>query len=243
MGRKKRSNGNAQVGVQEPKRVKLETGETYPVKKYRADKMYPSMEAFVRYTKAHRMLDASYVRWSMGATPDKPFVFSTRVGGTDLGWGRGKTRDAALDCACRAAFALVNAHGYKNFPIDEDCMAEMPVDVYVPPPPPPPPPDAAPPLPPGAPPLPPPPVDLIPQAPVVQAESAPVATKLATPLNSSTKTSEPTKVTMTLGPQPQRKQIKGGLTLVFDAGAEGVDEMSMEEMRASLPRYQKMLKR
>lgn len=41
--------------------------------------------------------------------------------------------------------------------------------------------------------------------------------------------------------RPQRKEIKGGLTLVFDSGLEGPDEMSMEEMRASLGRYQKML--
>ena len=83
MGRKKRnniSNGNGEHG-NAPKKAKPETGESYLVKKYRAEKGYAAMEAFVRYTKAHRMLDASYVRWSTGVTPEKPFVFSTRVGG------------------------------------------------------------------------------------------------------------------------------------------------------------------
>jgi len=130
MGRKKRSANSANgIGGQEHsndpnKKSKPTTGESFSVKKYRAERTYAAMEAFVRYTKAHRMLDATYVRWSTGATPEKPFVFSTRVGGVDLGWGRGKTREAAMDCACRATFALVNAHGYKNFPVDDDCLTE-----------------------------------------------------------------------------------------------------------------------
>ena len=119
---------------------KPKTGETFLVKKYRAEKHYPAMEAFVRYTKTHRMLDASYVRWFQGGTNEKPYVFSTRVGGQDLSWGRGKSREAAMDCACRATFALFNAHGYKNFPLDDDCLTDMPVDAPPPPPPPPPPP-------------------------------------------------------------------------------------------------------
>lgn len=44
------------------------------------------------------------------------------------GWGRGKSREAAMDAACRASFALVSAHGYKNFPVDDDCLTEAPVD-------------------------------------------------------------------------------------------------------------------
>ena len=114
--------------------MEMETGEKYLVKKYRPDRIYAAMEAFVKYTKSHRMLDASYIRWKTGVTPEKPFVFSTRVGGTDLGWGRGKTREAAMDAACRAAFALVAAHGYNNFPIDDDCMMEAPMDPLLPPP-------------------------------------------------------------------------------------------------------------
>jgi hypothetical protein len=38
------------------------------------------------------------------------------------------------------------------------------------------------------------------------------------------------------------KKLKGGLTLIFDPEGEGVVEMSMEEYRASLPRYQKLLR-
>jgi hypothetical protein len=40
----------------------------------------------------------------------------------------------------------------------------------------------------------------------------------------------------------EQKKLKGGLVLVFDGG-EGDDEMSMEEMRARLPRYQAMASR
>ena len=137
MGRKKRPQNNSNNQVSAPKKAKQDTGESFLVKKYRPDKIYQAMEAFVKYTKSHRMLDASYVRWNTGVTPEKPHVFSTRVGGVDLGWGRGKTREAAMDCACRAAFALVRAHGYNNFPLDDDCLTQPPVDLPPPPPPPP----------------------------------------------------------------------------------------------------------
>ena len=135
----------------------LENGErhAYPVKKYRPDSYYRSIEAFQRYTKAHRMLDAAYVRWTRGggATPEKPIVFGIRIAGSFLSWGRGKTRDAAIDAAIRAAFALVAAHGYDDFAFTEDCFTEEPVVSMAPiPPPPPPPPFGAPPLPPGMPP-------------------------------------------------------------------------------------------
>jgi len=129
--------------------------ESYLVKKYRPDKSYRSIESFTKYTKSHRMADASYVRINgRGQRADKPFVFATRIGGTDLAYGRGRTRDAAIDCACRAAFFLVQAHGYQDFVMDDDCMTEEPqLDVskppIPPPPPPPPPPGMVPPLPPG----------------------------------------------------------------------------------------------
>lgn len=142
MGRKKKASNTANGNSDANKKAKTQTtGETYLVKKYRAERIYAAMEAFVKYTKSHRMLDASYVRWKTGVSQEKPFVFSTRVGGVDLGWGRGKTREAAMDCACRAAFALVSAHGYNNFPLDDDCLMQAPVDLPpLPPPPPPPPP-------------------------------------------------------------------------------------------------------
>jgi len=262
MGRKKRSSNQQNQQETEAKKQKQDTpGESYLVKKYRAEKSYAAMDAFVKYTKSHRMLDAAYVRWNKGVTAEKPFVFSTRVGGIDLGWGRGKTREAAMDCACRAAFALVGAHGYKGFTLDEDCLMEAPVDLPPPPPPPPlapplpgmpppppgvpppyglpPPPGVPPPLPPGVPPL---ATDLIPQ-PIMVPNQAPVATTVATSVSVNESSSA---VTLNLSnsnkPPPKRKQLKGGLTLIFDPD-EGEEEYSMEEKRASLGRYQKMLSR
>ena len=134
--------------------------QSYPVKKYRPDSYYRSIEAFTRYTKAHRMLDAAYVKWTGGGGSfDKPIVFGIRIAGSYLSWGRGKTRDAAIDAAIRAAFALVAAHGYDDFTLNEDCFTEEPFDAPMlapmPPPPPPPPPPPymiPPPLPPGMPP-------------------------------------------------------------------------------------------
>jgi len=130
--------------------------ESYLVKKYRPTKTYRSIESFIRYTKTHRMMDATFTRVQpigRGSTPAAPIVFCVTVGGGELAWGRGKTQDAAIDCACRAAFALVAAHGHYEFELNDDCLCTEPLEVWngepangAPPPPPPPPP---PPLPPG----------------------------------------------------------------------------------------------
>jgi hypothetical protein len=245
MGRKKRASPTDADGIETSKKQKAE--ESYLVKKYRADKQYPAMNAFVKYTKAHRMSDAKYLRWHKGVTPEKPFVFSTRVGGTDLGWGRGKTREAAMDASCRAAFALVSAHGYNQFTVDEDCLAVEPQDILPPPPPPPPPPfGMAPPLPPGMPPLlpsgvpPPLPVvpdsDLIPQA-RVMSQALPVASSLST---ATTTQAEAISLTLTTH-DSNKKKLKGGLTLLFEADNDSPNDLCMEERRALLPRYQKLL--
>lgn len=114
MGRKKRPSAaqtatgqtNGEVPDAKKARSNNETGEKYLVKKYRADKMYSSMEAMVKYTKSHRMTDAAYVRWKIGVSSEKPFVFSVRVSNVDLGWGRGKTRDASID-AGKFAFVVL----------------------------------------------------------------------------------------------------------------------------------------
>ena len=87
-------------------------------------------------------------------------MYGIRISGSFLSWGRGKTRDGAIDAAVRAAFALVAAHGYNEFPLTEDCFTEEPpLVVLAPIPPPPPPPPSSmmmmPPLPPGLPPPPP----------------------------------------------------------------------------------------
>jgi hypothetical protein len=44
-------------------------------------------------------------------------------------------------------------------------------------------------------------------------------------------------------PPTATKQLKGGLTLVFEPDYEGESETCAEERRASLPRYQKLLLR
>jgi len=262
MGRKKRGN-NAQNQVSADnggaaKKAKSDTAESFLVKKYRADKITVAMEAFVKYTKSHRMLDAQYVRWTRGVTPEKPHVFSTRVGGTDLGWGRGSTRDAAIDCSVRAAFSLVGAHGYRNFPLDDDCMMEAPEDNLPAPPPPPPPPPGLPPSFAGLPPpptgLPPPPQPLeIPQPQFLVHQPAPMPTTV-TPATAVSTTSEmQPAVSLNLSsssintkpsggePPAKKKQLKGGLTLVYSPEKEGKEEECMEERRASLGRYQKLL--
>ena len=275
MGRKKRGSQNQnQLEGTVPKKPKPETGESYLVKKYRPEKsLTQAMDAFVKYTKSHRMLDAAYVRWSTGTTAEKPFVFSTRVGGQDLGWGRGKTRDAAIDCATRAAFALVGAHGYRNFPLDDDCLAEPPQDPLPPPPPPPPPPPMGmPPLPGAAPgfphglppppvggplpPPPPPPVELpqpqlIPNhaAATVAAPSLVSNHEKTTNVSLNFKSEESTgaaaaaasTTTTAATTSSNRKTLKGGLTLVFSPETDDADEECMEEKRAALPRYLKMI--
>ena len=274
MGRKKRNNAaidndaNSGSTVAPPELKKPKAEEKYLVKKYRPEKHYDAMDAFLKYTKSHRMLDASYVRTFKGTTPEKPFVFSVRVAGTDLAWGRGSTREKAMDCACRGAFALVAAHGYNNFPIDSDCLTQEPQDLLPPPPPPPLPPGfppgylpqgmppapfAAPPPPPNVLPPPPPP-QVIPQ-PKVLSDTIPIASSLGTsvsmpnnfaPASAVVVTdTKPFAVSLSSGPMAPlpKKTLKGGAVLVFDSGEDGPNELCMEERRASLDRYQKLLRK
>lgn len=277
MGRKKRPSSNvndANGGLPPPPQSKKQKGEEkYLVKKYRPDKHYDAMDAFLKYTKSHRMLDAAYVRTFKGTTPEKPFIFSVRVAGTDLAWGRGSTREKAMDCACRGTFALVAAHGYNNFPLDEDCLTQEPQDLLPPPPPPPLPPGFPPGYipPPGAPPPimgayapppppnnilpPPPPPQVIPQ-PKIMSDTIPVASSLGnlvsmpTPIANTTAgavvtDTKPSAVSISLAPAgaSSKKTLKGGLILVFDSGEDGPNELCMEERRASLDRYQKILRK
>jgi len=246
MGRKKRGNPsteyvaqNQNQNVAEVKRSKNDKEESYPVKKYRSSTYYASIESFAKYTKAHRMLDASYVRVPIpgdNTNLDKPFLFSTRIGGQNLAWGRGKTRDAAIDCACRAAFSLVQAHGYEEFALDDDCFLNMPTALSFNNPPPPPPP---PPLPPGAlavvpPGFPPAVTSLIPQPTLALATNAPVATSVTAGESTSTTAFSLTK-------EQQVVTTKGGLRLVFVPDLIDDQESCMEERKALLPRYQIML--
>ncbi len=195
------NNPNSNADGKSSKKPKI---ESFSVKKYRPNSHFRCIEAFQRYTKSHRMTDATFTQLTpsnRGATASAPFVFAARIGGSDLAWGRGKNRDVAIDNACRAAFALVAAHGYTDFTVNDDCLTTEPMDLYIanqPPPPLPPAPTGGPPLPPvpmpgvppppvgmplppgvppmpGAPPVPLPPaggVTLIPQAKVLSTELA-----------------------------------------------------------------------
>jgi len=273
MGRKKRGSavitpalGGAPPPPPPPAAKKQRGEEKYLVKKYRPSKHFDAMDAFVKYTKGHRMLDAAYVRTFVGTTPEKPFVFSVRVASQDLAWGRGNSRERAMDCACRAAFALVAAHGYNNFPLDEDCLTQQPQVVLPPPPPPPlppgfppgfvaggppPPPGAYPPVPPPLPGMapPPPPPQVIPQ-PKVMLDTIPVASSLGTSSmmpssmmgGAAVTDAKLPPVSLSLSAPKPKKTLKGGLILVFDSGEDGPNEVCMEERRASLPRYQKLLR-
>eukprot|EP00588_Corethron_pennatum_P008648 CAMPEP_0194270506 /NCGR_PEP_ID=MMETSP0169-20130528/4478_1 /TAXON_ID=218684 /ORGANISM="Corethron pennatum, Strain L29A3" /LENGTH=373 /DNA_ID=CAMNT_0039012583 /DNA_START=91 /DNA_END=1212 /DNA_ORIENTATION=+ len=166
--------------------------ESYLVKKYRISQGTSSssrvvIEAFNRYSKAHRMLDASYQRLQGkydvslpdAADGSPAHLFAVVVAGEGIGWGRShRSRDDALANACRATFWLVAAHGYEEYGrVDGDCIVRAPrrveeavppppppLPAECPPPPPPPPAGAAPPLPVGAraPPAPPPGGMLIP---------------------------------------------------------------------------------
>jgi len=272
MGRKKRvaassftEDPNLPSTSQQPK--KKARLESYLVKKYRATVSHRSIDAFAKYTKNHRMLDAAYVRCALGGTIDKPHVFSTRVGGVDLGWGRGKNRDNAIDCACRAAFALVQAHGYDDFELDEDCLTTMPDSSAAPPPPPPPPPPplplggfpplmngalGAPPPPPLPPGMPPPlgfppfgsagsaphfPPPDFPLPPSAPLIPQPKEMSSDLPVASSLVQTEDAGLSLNLADKKKSVTIKGGLSLVFVPDEEGEDETCMEERRASLMRY------
>mmetsp|Transcript_19773 Transcript_19773/g.44899 ORF Transcript_19773/g.44899 Transcript_19773/m.44899 type:complete len:386 (-) Transcript_19773:857-2014(-) len=190
----------------------VESGEKKPesflVKKYRISPNTSSstrnvIEAFNRYSKAHRMLDATYVKLigryeislpdSADGTPS--YLFSVVVAGEGIGWGRSsRSRDDAIANACRATFWLVAAHGYEEYGrVDADCVVREPrkVEEAVPPPPPPLPAECPPPPPPppatagsaggGAVPPPPPPTGgaMMMPMPTALSTSAPVASNVS----------------------------------------------------------------
>lgn len=221
--------------------------QAYPVKKYRPDSYYKSIEAFAKYTKSHRMLDAAYVKWTTsGATPEKPIVFGIRIAGSFLSWGRGKTRDSAIDAAIRGAFALVAAHGYDDYTLTDDCFTEEPVDQFMggmPPPPPPPPPPmpggmGMPPLPPGVPP----PTfgsEVIPQPAAPKAQLTVASTVSASESQAGTAAVGLLLSAGTTSLNPSVPQTKKSGGLVFDG--KDLDgngqEISMEEKRMKVPSY------
>ncbi|KAL7511615.1 hypothetical protein ACHAXN_011987 [Cyclotella atomus] len=242
-----------------PSKRPREEEESYLVKKYRPDSYYRSIESFTKYTKSHRMFDASYVRWTSGGeTEDKPHVFGIRIAGTFLSWGRGKTRDAAIDASIRAAFALVAAHGYDDFTLSEDCFTEEPqVSALAPPPPPPPPPPGMPP--PGlfgqvAPNFPPPPDMLIPMPEAPKAELA-VPSSVggeATAIGTLGSSAPVKPITLEMpsannGEKSEKDSKKKGNATKLVFSGEDVDEkgeeLSMEEVRMRVPRYWNMISR
>lgn len=239
--------------------------ESFLVKKYRPSKHFRCIEAFQRYTKNHRMTDASFTQIdppNRGATADKKHVYCTRIGGSDLSWGRGVTRDIAIDNACRAAFALVAAHGYTDFDTNEDCLTVEPMTLYqeapVPVPLPPPPqgvgiPGVPPPMPPVAPPIPVAPA-LIPQAKVLS-DTVAVASAVGGAVESfsvanDAKPAATAPVSLSLdgkrkeasSPSDFSKKIKGGLTLLYDAEKDG-EILTMEMRRAKLNKYADSMKK
>jgi NADH dehydrogenase [ubiquinone] 1 alpha subcomplex assembly factor 6 len=237
--------------------------ESFLVKKYRPSKHFRCIEAFQRYTKNHRMTDASFTQIdppNRGATADKKHVYCTRIGGSDLSWGRGVTRDIAIDNACRAAFALVAAHGYTDFDTNEDCLTVEPMTLYqeAPVPLPPPPqgvgiPGVPPPMPPVAPPVPVAPA-LIPQAKVLS-DTVAVASAVGGAVESfsvanDAKPAATAPVSLSLdgkrkeasSPSDFSKKIKGGLTLLYDAEKDG-EILTMEMRRAKLNKYADSMKK
>lgn len=275
--------GNMDLPPPPPPEKKLKT-ESYLVKKYKMTKNIRSIEAFQRYTKAHRMTDATFALFPFGSTVDKPIVFSCKIGGQDLSWGRGKSRDEAIDNACRAAFALVNAHGYQDFELNEDCFIEEPKPALVPLPPPPPLPPShlsmppqhggvsLPPMPLGGlppmpttahPPPPPPPLNIAPPllptpttlpshpSSVLTSQRPEATSVMGKGMMNLSGLSFGKKHEMTDGKQlsssmksPWKKNIKGGLILLYDAGDvsdndddENDNILMMEERRARMKYY------
>mmetsp|Transcript_12555 Transcript_12555/g.18845 ORF Transcript_12555/g.18845 Transcript_12555/m.18845 type:complete len:273 (-) Transcript_12555:3608-4426(-) len=264
MGRKKRSNNAAQgpeakIARNEP------PAQSFPVKKYRPDSFFKSMDMFVRYTKAHKMTDALYVSHSESGDADKPHCFKVVVGSHTLGYGRGKTRDQAIDNAIRATFFLVQAHGY-DLDMNEDSLTKEPEKkqtlIAIPPPPPPTmppppplPPGLPPPLPPGLPPpppgsaaflpppgMPPPPMSLAQPEAIPQPKQ--MSSELATP---SAIAQANSNVNGGHGKQPAVQLIVASASISKPPSSaktsgsnlvfSGDDDECMEEKRARLPRY------
>lgn len=205
---------------------------------------------FVRYTKAHKMTDAMYVSHNESGDVDKPICFKVAVGSHTLGYGRGKTRDQAIDNAIRATFYLVQAHGY-DLDMNEDSLtkepelAPPPPPPTMPPPPPPLPPGLPPPLPPGMPPPPPGAAGFLPPPPLPPPQMAQPAaipqpkemsSELATPSALQTNGKQ-TTVQLIVASASISKPASSSKATSSNLVFSGDDDECMEEKRARLPRY------
>ena len=247
----KRSNNNSKSSS---------STQCYPIKKYRADKIYPSMDLFLRYTKTHKMVsDAVYEEHSHsggGATDEKPLVFRVRIGSHVLGYGRGATRDEAIDHAIRASFYLVQAHGYDTnhvLEMNEHCLTKEPekptvmiqsnggVGGHLFPPPPPPP-------------LGPPPAsapnghngqvqsNVIVQQPTAIPQPQMLSSSIVAP-TATVKAAAPVQIaiaattasTLNTNTNAWKSRVASSSNMVFETNPE--DDECMEEMRAKLPKY------
>jgi len=84
--------------------------DTYLCKKYRYQQgEYRYITEFINYLKQHRMLEATFNRdpAGQGAAGHKKEVWYCCVSGTPLGYGRGSSRDKAIECACKASFHVL----------------------------------------------------------------------------------------------------------------------------------------
>eukprot|EP00815_Leptocylindrus_aporus_P006848 CAMPEP_0116055962 /NCGR_PEP_ID=MMETSP0322-20121206/3731_1 /TAXON_ID=163516 /ORGANISM="Leptocylindrus danicus var. apora, Strain B651" /LENGTH=228 /DNA_ID=CAMNT_0003539689 /DNA_START=198 /DNA_END=884 /DNA_ORIENTATION=+ len=219
------------------------------------------MELLVKYTKTHKMIsDAKYEEHPVGGTEDKPHMYKVVVGGQTLGYGRGKTRDEAIDHAIRATFFLVQAHGYE-LEQNEDCLTKEPTVQFQPPPPPPP-------MPPppgsvvgGLPPPPPPGVSDVMVQPAVIPQPKSLSSELAVATRSGVGVTQ--KPVQLIVAAAATSSVGGSLSGVGGAGVGGVgvqgkgsvgskksgtdsnlvfqppssEDECMEELRAKLPRY------
>ena len=200
------------------------------------------MDLFLRYTKTHKMVsDAVYEEHALGGTKEKPHVFRVRIGSHVLGYGRGATRDEAIDHAIRASFYLVQAHGYDTnhvLDMNEDCLTKEPeapaVVIRAPPPPPPlgPPPSSSSMSAASAP--------VIVQQPTAIPQPKMLSSTIAAP-TATTKASNPVHIAI-VAASANASGINAGTanklssmssSMVF----QGEGDECMEEKRARLPRY------
>eukprot|EP00518_Triparma_eleuthera_P014430 CAMPEP_0182468700 /NCGR_PEP_ID=MMETSP1319-20130603/15903_1 /TAXON_ID=172717 /ORGANISM="Bolidomonas pacifica, Strain RCC208" /LENGTH=166 /DNA_ID=CAMNT_0024668925 /DNA_START=600 /DNA_END=1096 /DNA_ORIENTATION=+ len=119
---------------------------TFLVRKYKFDATeFRTIMKFVDYVKNQRMLDASFLPSPTGSNPHRPYSYHVTIAGTPLGHGRGRSRDAAVENACRASFHVLSAPGWQDVELNIDCSlgafppepANMAPPPQQPPPPPP----------------------------------------------------------------------------------------------------------
>ncbi|GMI18431.1 hypothetical protein TrLO_g5273 [Triparma laevis f. longispina] len=101
---------------------------SFEVKKYRYDaSAFRSISDFINYVKNQRMAtDAAFqIAGPHGAVAHKTEVWACTLSNEPIGYGRGKSRDHAINNACISSMQILRSPGWQDIVLNDDCCTQQ----------------------------------------------------------------------------------------------------------------------